>query len=106
MTDIPIHYYDNCPICGKELLDFDDIIMIEIEINVLSLYCSNGCYKIFEHNNNKNIFSIEIFDDRIEFYPSDYSSGEDVQTLGKKVREKIAYWRENDRYLMKMLEEK
>jgi len=97
MSDIPVRYYDNCPICGKELDNID------IFGNVLSFNCTNHCYEMTEGRNSKEFCRIVVFGVRVEFLRKDYSQ-KFKKKLEDKVRYQIDYWKENDRYLAKIME--
>jgi len=96
MSDIPIRYYNDCPICDKKLEYTSSYASARYR-------CSNGCYAITEDSKDKKYFIIRVFDESAQFLQPVYSR--DIQKLENAVRDKIAYWKENDRYLMKMLEE-
>lgn len=99
MADIQVYCYKNCPICGKELIKDTDL-----SYEVFS--CLNRCYLIV-HGREKYKYgeytNIYIFGYAARIW-EDFSD-KMKRLLEDKVRKKIVYWRENDRYLMKLLED-
>jgi len=97
MSGILIRYYDNCPICGKELENND-------ENGVKRFQCSHKCYELMEGKIRRKLCIISVFSNKTSFLQDNYSDL-DKQRLENEVIRNINYWKENDRYLMKILEE-
>lgn len=88
-------FYDydikKCPICHND--------MINHEFTYVPTECRNGCFYRFYHPSGTII--IKIFDEEF-VHVSGYSLHK--EKLHNEILDKIEYWKENDRYLLKILE--
>lgn len=82
---------DKCLICGKEM----------IRDSRVSYQCKNGCYVWFNTSITKGV---RVFDEMIT--QSSYTAREWELSDEKKIEvtKRINYWKEKDRYLIKLLE--
>lgn len=76
--------YINCPICESNMQSITANYKI----------CNNGCYRIRKVG---NLHAHYVFGKEHTFLYSPYEKRE------VKLREEIAYWKENDRYLAEIL---
>lgn len=84
-----------CPICGKDLRD-KGLISYD-------RYCTNKCYRIqgYEQIDSYDFnYYIYIFGE----YVSKITSGEEEIEFGDFIDVRIEYWKEDDRYLAKIME--
>lgn len=100
MIDI---YCENnmCPICNSEMI-------FEIRFSAIEIFCKNGCYEIskFKLTTSEGKIAYQSF---IYIFKEHFGDIIDIETYvkqkEKKVIEKILSWKENDRYLVKILAE-
>lgn len=86
---------ENCPICQTKLIRVDRPLLDPYYI------CINKCYKLISYLRGSHCF-VTIFEKQSEL---NYSSGyEKLKTIVAEVTSQINYWKENDRYLVKILE--
>jgi hypothetical protein len=102
--DIKIQKYDHidiyakdrkCPICDGELGWFGQAYKNN---------CRNGCYYMVPvlHNDNTDTCQFYIFG--YELHVWEEESGQESYSYSEiQVAKEIFYWKENDRYLMKIL---
>lgn len=86
---------ENCPICNSILIFTDNYDVDYTELHS----CKNGCYS--------RVDSIEFCLEKIfeqTFDQDAENSHEWNQTIENRKQMKIDYWKENDRYLAKILE--
>ncbi|MDF2534333.1 MAG: hypothetical protein K0R18_490 [Bacillales bacterium] len=89
MSEIDVYCKDNkCPICENDLIHLSD----------LSAYCENKCYEI-HMDGEERVYAISVFYDRDNEDETYFS----IKKQMVKIIEKIEYWKENDRYLMRIL---
>lgn len=96
VQDLEIRYHDECPICNKKLIDSSDSSQRYFE-------CQNECYTMISgiDRYGESYTTIYIFE-----IPTVMSSDNFYETnkqLEISIRNKIEYWRENDRYLVRIL---
>lgn len=82
----------SCPICNKGLTH--DYTTYKVEC-----YCLNSCYKFYYKIGHTRH---EIFDRTLII--SFYNDDAEAQRVKDELIKLIDYWRENDRYLMKLLD--
>jgi len=84
--------YENCPICESKLIE---------ELRYDRKYCKNGCYTIIKdyHKVKEYIFTRGPYEFSMEDHSDTWAYTE------KALKERIAYWKENDRYLMRIMTE-
>lgn len=94
-------YYstNNCPICNREFLRVNSK-------DYWTVHCTNECFTLFYDHSVKDHLkllecSVQVFGEDIIF---SYKKNHNWPDLYQKYLEKIEYWKENDRYLMKLLE--
>ncbi|MDF2534362.1 MAG: hypothetical protein K0R18_519 [Bacillales bacterium] len=89
----------NCPICESELDGLDDF-----DSGVL--FCTNGCYKLetykYRDSDLKTCrqYYAYVFDKRVARFSSNSQS---LEKLENAVLEHITYWKQNERYLAKII---
>ncbi|AEO93722.1 gp464 [Bacillus phage G] len=91
-----------CPICQSKLERRYG--------NIYNLACHNGCYDIAMHSKIKLNFGVSFFHEKsYQLYGAlrnidnaIYSTDEKFETV-YKIYDEINYWKENDRYLMKII---
>lgn len=91
-----IYPTDNCPICSQELVP-------KRNANISSFFCLNKCYilQVYTAEHTGSIFNrVTIFDSIFDFNNISYRDSIDHAAI----EEKINYWKENERYLMRILE--
>lgn len=98
MIDI---YCENnlCPICESQMdekPDFDGFV----------LYCKNNCYKIEKDKyrdadfENHYVYASYVFGERVAKFRSNSPS---LKKLEDAVLQHILYWKQDERYIMKIL---
>lgn len=81
-----------CPICGSLMVDKSIMSIINKE-------CKNDCYKIIHYLHPHNLYCVFIFNKTY------HSFGRiDREQTAKRVENKVFYWKENERYILKILE--
>lgn len=100
-----LHYslssdHEECPICLSKLtLEREDKHdYFEGSFTRYTASCQSGCYHKV-HDSCDIDYTINIFDDRFNYYPTHMLSKE----VHKRMWDKIDYWVENDRYVMKIM---
>lgn len=90
--EIDIYCKDGkCPICDSEMkVEYCDTFYDN------DYYCRNKCYQIEIFSHDKQQHDVVLFD--VEYI--EIENFDDKE----KVKKRIQYWKENDRYLMKLLE--
>lgn len=92
-----ICYFDNCPICEASLTDSSKKVR-----GYITIECPNECYSYFYRRYSvgqmRHVFW--IYGERFAYA----SNGDNKRDIEEIVKIKIDYWKENDRYVMKMLE--
>ncbi|AEO93713.1 gp455 [Bacillus phage G] len=93
---------EKCPICDSKV-DIDDRAF---NGNNASLRCSNGCYVVrgVMESLNSFYFNVIIFKDESSYYKSNVALEEKIKRVNA-IYDKIEYWKENDKYLIKILKE-
>lgn len=87
---------EDCPICGSKMNCYEDLDYIEYK-------CKNSCFSI--SNLYENCDTITIFNDREDYWHIDKNYSFKIKELMyKHIEKKIEYWKENNRYLLKILE--
>jgi hypothetical protein len=94
MLDISYNRREICPICEQKLKSVspeknDDMVWF--------LFCPNGCYN---EKFSYGYHTIEIFDLKLN---ATFNTSLTWKRYLKQMEEAISYWRENDRYLMKIM---
>lgn len=88
-----------CPICQSEMSEQLGLM--------IATYCENRCY-VFQNmifTFKSNIYCFYIFDKHVgDFEEDDIKEIEEV--LKNEISEEVEFWKENDRYVMKILEGK
>lgn len=83
----------NCPICSRKMdkknHPFDDII---------EYVCTNNCFYFY---NDNRFYTISSFDEKVVL--GVLTSEEHYVKAEEAIIKSITYWRQNDRYLMKIL---
>jgi hypothetical protein len=81
---MPVNCPENkCPICGN-LVQHSS----ELGLNYHIVECPNSCYRSISRYGDKLFYMVYLFN---------------VLTPENKVKEKIKYWKENERYLAEIL---
>jgi hypothetical protein len=89
--EIDIYCQNNkCPICESN-------IVVSIFYKFDSV-CVNKCYEIYR-DNGSNAYAVSIFYDEDSEDETYFS----IKAQEKKIIEKINYWKENDKYLMRII---
>lgn len=89
----------DCPICGLKMEE--DYSATGSIVEEESYTCKNGCYvEEFAFGSTR----ITIFREK-EFMRHYSHSKEQFNEISKGIAEEIAYWLNNDRYIMKLMEE-
>jgi hypothetical protein len=68
------------------------------------IVCPNKCYVFVEYeiDNNESIYTFKIFrDSRFEYTTQNTQDTKDIAL--DRIREAIKYWKDNDRYLTKLM---
>lgn len=86
----------NCPICNKEM-DLKEWHG-EHGLEESQESCSNGCYVDEYHYGSRVTY---VFDE--EFHSYHTNSDPEIRAYSEGIKAEIAYWKENDRYLMLFL---
>ncbi|AEO93706.1 gp448 [Bacillus phage G] len=91
-----------CPMCGATMIEES------VFINIFSrLECLNSCYRITNNNlfssNKISIGAVLLNDIYINVGERDFSLQKRIEIVEESY-EKILYWKENDRYLTKLLQ--
>ncbi|AEO93711.1 gp453 [Bacillus phage G] len=95
-------FKDGCPICKSK-----EIKIIEEDYFGVIVNCQNGCFHLDSSSSEESIdFLIKFFDESPFFSLSLNSSLDEKLETINKIYEKINYWKENDRYLLRMLTNK
>ncbi|MDF2534377.1 MAG: hypothetical protein K0R18_534 [Bacillales bacterium] len=82
---------ENCPICDSKLVD-DNSVFYPRNI------CKTGCYTLVRTGYSRHEF---IFGE--EFSTSTEDHSETARKVDNKFKETVKYWKENDRYLIKVM---
>ena len=85
---------DKCPICESKLQYKNKTYPFEDK------FCINGCYAIKQYW--EMLYEIYIFNEHYFKISNDIENQDEII---KEIEKLIAYWRENDRYLAKILRE-
>lgn len=80
-----------CPICNSNLI-------VTTDKGITLKKCNNDCYRIAYYTDGIDYFGINVFKKTFRSV-----TDVDLNHLTKKIEKKINYWRENDRYIMKIL---
>lgn len=97
---------EKCPICSADMKvtkEENDIALYKVKnIDCPNRCCRNHLYtsKSISHG-GKIDYMIEIFDHHISFYSG--WSHEEVVGRENKIKHMIAYWKKNDRYIVKLM---
>lgn len=101
---------NKCPICGSEMID---VSKSRTYVRSYTFVCNNGCYhSVFMIRDTVDLLinaTITIFDKSNSFigYKYKYSGTNDTNFIMKKmnndVKKEIQYWRDHDRYLLKIM---
>lgn len=91
--EIDIYCKDGkCPICSRQMrIEYCDTFMGN------DYYCDNKCYQIEIYSRDDVQFDMKVFGEYFE-------TGDDFPGEIDKVIERIKHWKENDRYLIELLE--
>lgn len=93
-----IYHQETCPICSQELVVLGNNI-------IDSFACDNKCYslQIYKIGNKVNKIGNKV--NRIIIFESVYDFGNiESKEIIRQIENKINYWKENDRYLIEILE--
>lgn len=83
-----------CPICEKELITDEHKFKIK---------CQNKCYGAILYYPDVDKFF--IFEKEFDVgWTEEFSDKDIINKQKKAIRDQIYYWKENDRYLMKIME--
>ncbi|MNJ90067.1 hypothetical protein D3C87_76590 [compost metagenome] len=88
-----INCRDNiCPICGSTMRD-------NSIISIINKTCKNECYRVTNYIFPNDMYCVIIFN------RSYHSFGKsDRERTNSFIEKKIKYWKENERYILKILE--
>lgn len=90
--------YKECPVCNSDLIRECSDVSNHSLIHYNSIECKNGCFgELFIHSEYINGYIFE------EKFSCNVTDKESVKLYLSKIYEKAAYWKENDRYLVKLL---
>lgn len=103
---------NECPICESKIEVDEEILEARLSVqHITKADCSNRCYSVhiykrFEKPESDGrlthlSYYVEIFDRT----SVDFMNNENELTLKNRVKHKVAYWKRNNRYLAKILEE-
>lgn len=92
-----------CPICDSHLKENVKDSTIPDLFKLYIHYCDNGCFKREMYNTATDRVDFYIFNEHFHCWTLVDDKFSDVQ---RKIRKYIYYWKENDRYLIKLIEEK
>lgn len=87
-----------CPICERDLEEDHDLIHL---YSSPDYFCPNRCYQLIYY---LTFVDIMVFDKTFDEMPLE----DPEKTMKRRVnelRDLIKYWKKNDRYLMRILEE-
>lgn len=94
---------DNCPVCSSELnrKNFSYSNDFDIECK------KNGCYEYYKRTFGDLVNHVFfVFEKRFDFLAVPESEPREREQFTQSgVLEEITYWKENDRYVMRILEE-
>lgn len=103
---IELYDIEKCPICEARIAVGEETVHLVNDLKTLS--CLNGCYEIetlnFANllNKDTNRYRIKIFGVPENTYDSTTKASY-TRSCENKVRNKIAIWKHNDRYIAKIM---